>query len=262
MLVWFEQLSLRAKLAWGFGTLIGLMLIGGTTALLGHARSLVAVEAFLAGDNRIAGLSLESSAAMDKARRYEKEFLLKTKVFSHEEAKARYATLVARQLAAVREHMAAIRDLTDNTEIETETHAIEAVTRQYEAGFLRVIDLYGRLGRVDSGVAGQFRARAHAIEALLAQGAAQHLRADLLSLRRHEKDFIMRGLIREAEAFESAADRFKAKVAQTGLPGGRKTELQEMIDQYRALFREYVATDAEIDAATLDYLGAVHKIEP
>lgn len=84
MLVWFEQRSRRAKLAWGFGTLIGLTLIGGTTALLGHARSLVAVEVFLAGDNRIAELSLESSAAMDKTRRYEKEFLLAVQQIPHQ----------------------------------------------------------------------------------------------------------------------------------------------------------------------------------
>ena len=74
MLAWFEQLSLRAKLVLGFGTLICLMHLGGATALLGHERTLAAVEVFFEGDNRIAELSLESSAAMGKARRYEKEF--------------------------------------------------------------------------------------------------------------------------------------------------------------------------------------------
>lgn len=262
MLAWFEQLSLRAKLALGFGTLIGLILVGDATALLSHARALTAVEAFLEGDNRIAALSLESSAAMGKARRYEKEFLLKVRVFSYEEAKSRYATLVASQLAVVREHMAAIRSLAGNAEIKAETRAIEEVTRQYEAGFLQAVELYGRLGRVDTGLEGQFRARAHAIEVLLAQGAAERLRADLLTLRRHEKDFIIRGLTREAEAFEAAAGRFTEDVARAGLPGARKDALRQLIEQYRALFREYVATDAEIDATTLDYLGAVHKIEP
>lgn len=262
MLAWFERLSLRAKLALGFGTLIGLILVGGATALLSHARALAAVEAFLEGDNRIAELSLESSAAMGKARRYEKEFLLKIQVFSYEEAKARYANLVVSQLAMVRENMAAIRSLAGNADIQAETRAIEEVTRLYEAGFLRVVELYGHLGRVDTGMEGRFRASAHAIEALLAQGAAERLRADLLSLRRHEKDFIIRGLTREAEAFEAAADRFKDDVARADLPGGRKDELLQLIEQYRALFLEYVATDAEIDAATLDYLGAVHRIEP
>jgi len=262
MLSWFERRSLRVKLALGFGALIGLMLVGGATALLGHRYTVAAMEAFLEGDNRIAELSLESSAAMGKARRYEKEFLLKIQVFSYEEAKSRYATLVARQLAVVREHMAAIRRLTNDAEIQAESRAIEDVTRLYEAGFLRVVELYGRLGRVDAGLEGQFRTRAHAIETLLAQGAPEYLRFDLLTLRRHEKDFLLRGLTRNAEAFEAAADRFEEDVARTGLPGGRKDELRQLLDQYRALFREYVATEAEINAATLDYLGAVHRIEP
>lgn len=262
MLAWFERLSLRAKLALGFGTLLGLMLIGGTTALLSHAYALRTVEAFLEGDHRIAELSLESSAAMGKARRYEKEFLLKAQVFSYEEARSRYATLVASQLDLVRENMTAIRSLTGSVEINAESRAIEDVTRLYEAGFLRTVALYGRLGRVDVGLEGQVRARAHAIENLLAQDAPDKLRADLLTLRRHEKDFILRGLSRHAEEFEAAAGRFAKDVAQAGLTAGRKQELRQSIEQYRALFREYVTTDAEIDAATLDYLGAVHKIEP
>lgn len=262
MLVWFEQLSLRAKLALGFGALIGLILVGDATALLSHARALTAVEAFLEGDNRIAELSLESSAAMGKARRYEKEFLLKVPVFSYEEARSRYANLVESQLAKVRENMVAIRSLTANAEIEQETRTIEEVTHLYEAGFRQAVELHGRLGRVDTGVEGQFRARAHAIEALLAQGAADRLRADLLTLRRHEKDFISRGWTREAEAFEIAAGRFQQDVARARLPGARKDELRQLIDQYRVLFREYVAVDAAIETTTLDYLGAVHKIEP
>lgn len=258
MLAWFERLSLRAKLALGFGTLLGLMLIGGTTALLSHAYALRTVEAFLEGDHRIAELSLESSAAMGKARRYEKEFLLKAQVFSHEEARSRYAPLVASQLASVRENMAAI----GNPDVTRETLEIAAVTRQYEAGFQRTVELYGRLGRVDTGLEGRLRDRAHVIENLLAQGAPEHLRSGLLTLRRHEKDFIRRGLSRHAEEFEAAAGRFAKDVAQAGLTAGRKQELRQSIEQYRALFREYVTTDAEIDAATLDYLGAVHKIEP
>lgn len=262
MLVWFERLSLRAKLAVGFGALVGLMLVGGTTALLSHAYALRAVEAFLDGDNRIAELSLESSAAMGKARRYEKEFLLKVQVFSYEEARSRYATLVTSQLAVVRDNMAAIRSLTSNAEINAESHAVEDVAHQYEAGFLRTVELYGRLGRVDAGLEGQVRDRAQAIEALLAQGAAERLYIDLLTLRRHEKDFVLRGLARYADAFEAVAERFAEDVVRSGLTPGRKEALRRSIGQYRALFREYVTTDAEIDAATLDYLGAVHRIEP
>lgn len=262
MLAWFEQFSLRTKLALGFGILIGLMLIGGATALLQGVRTVAAVDAFLDGDNRIAELSLESSAAMSKARRYEKEFLLKVQVFSFEEARSRYATLVANQLVVVRENMATIRSLTRRADTMAETHAIEDVTRLYESGFLRVVDLYGRQGSMDSGLEGQFRAHAHGIEALLANVPRERLRTDLLTLRRHEKDFILRGLTRDAEAFEAAVGRFREDVLQAGLPRARINELLKLIEQYRTSFREYVVADAEIDAASLDYLGAVHRIEP
>lgn len=259
---WFEQLSLRIKLAIGYGTLIGLMLIAGATALLGHERTLATMEAFLDGDHRIAELSLESSAAMGKARRYEKEFLLKVRVFSYEEARSRYATLVTSQLTQVRENMATIRSLSGKAEITSETRAIEDVTRLYEAGFLRAVELHGRLGKMDAGLEGQIRTRAHAIDAVLAQDGPERLRSDLLTLRRHEKDFIQRGATPYAKAFESSADRFMQDVVQSTLPLERKNVLRRLIEQYRELFREYVATDTQIDAVTQDYLAAVHQIEP
>ncbi|MBI3284389.1 MAG: EAL domain-containing protein [Burkholderiales bacterium] len=262
MLAWFEQLSLRAKLALGFGALISLMVAGSSIAWLIHARSLAAIDAFIEGEDRIEELSMDSSIAMGKARRYEKEFLLKRQEFSYEEARSRYATLVASQLEVVREKMAAIRELSDDAEIRSATHAIEDVTRLYEKGFLHVVDLYGRIGRRESGLEGQFRARAHALESGLNQAGAERLRADLFAVRRYEKDFILRGSVREAGAVESAAAEFLQDLADSNLPPERKQELRKISAQYLALFRDYVATDAEINAATLEYLGAVHKMEP
>lgn len=262
MLTWFERLRLRTQLILGFGALVGLMLLGGSLALLGHGRTLATAEDFLDGEHRMAALSLESSAAMGKARRYEKEFLLKRQVFSYEEAKARYATLVSSQLVLVREHMASIRSLTRNSDVQTETRAIEDITYKYEAGFLHVVELYGRLGRTNDGLEGQFRARAHELEALLLQGDPERLRTDLLSLRRYEKDFIMRGWDRSADAFDASAEQFKADLTQASLPKARKTELLGLLAQYHSLFQAYVAASDDIDAATLDYLEAVHQVEP
>lgn len=262
MLTWFEQRSLRFKLALGFGLLLGLMLIGSATALLSHERSLQTVNAFLEHEKRIHVLSLESGVAMANARRYEKEFLLKQREYSFEEAKSRYATQVASQLASVRDNLQHIGRLSQNREIQNEILAIDRVTRLYEAGFLRVVELYGRQGHVNKGLEGQFRQRVHAIEAMLQSTGTERLRVDLLSMRRHEKDFIQRGQTRYSEAVQAAVGQFKDDIRLSQLPSALQQTLRRELEQYAQLFAAYVATDAEIEALSREYLTAVHQIEP
>jgi diguanylate cyclase (GGDEF)-like protein len=262
MLARFERLSLRIKLALGFSAVIGLMLAAAVIAMVGHETSIAAVDAFLDNEDRISDLSLESRAAMEKARRYEKEFLIKVHVFSFEESKSRYATLVASEVTRVRENLATIRQLAGGADSEGKSRIIEAAAQQYLAGFLRVVALYGRLGRIDTGQEGALRSHAHGIEALLADGANERLRIDLLTLRRHEKDFILRGQVRYAAAFDDAARQFLQDLALTGLQLGQRQALQRPLEQYQAAFHEYVATATEIDATTLTYLTAAHQIEP
>ncbi|MFC5303373.1 EAL domain-containing protein [Azospira restricta] len=259
---WFDRRTLRARLAIGFAALIALTLAVGAVALVSHRFALDAVDTFLDRDKRIAELCLASNAAMFKARRAEKDFLLKVREFGYEEARSRYLTLLQIQLAAVRDNLAALRAVAVDADVVAETRAIEDAIARYESGFLRVVELHGELGRRDSGLEGQFRRRAHAIEALLAHGAPERLRSGLLSLRRWEKDFLRRGLSRDAEAFLRDSARFRKELAQAPLAAAPKAELLRLVDEYRGLFGRYVAADAEIETASAGYLRVVQGVEP
>jgi diguanylate cyclase (GGDEF)-like protein len=260
MFTGFEQLRLRTKLVFGFGTVISLMLLGSCVAMAGHERTMAAVEAFLVGDKRIADLSLQSSAGMGNARRFEKEFLLKRQLYSYGEAKSRYVTLVSDELASVREDMEAIRQISGNAGMTAQTLTIEKLTYRYEQGFLRAVELYGRLGRGDSGQEGQFQRAAQDIDALAAGHAP--LRIDLLSLRGHEKNFVMNNATRNVLAFDAGIGDFRRHVQQAALAPSRTLALLAAIDRYASRFHAYAATLAQIDAAAQDYLMAVHAIEP
>jgi diguanylate cyclase (GGDEF)-like protein len=262
MLKRFDGLSLRAKIAAGFAALIVLALASAGVSVMSQRQALAAVTTFLDRDNRIAELTLKTSATMLKARRNEKDFLLKVDEFGYEEARSRYVTLVQAHMATVRENMALVRSLTDDAGMAEEARAVERVSREYEAGFLRVAELYGRLGRRDAGLQGEFRRRAHAIEALLQDGAPERLTVGLLSLRRAEKDFLLRGMSMYAQAFELRADQYRADIRHAGLPARRTQQLLRLTDEYHALFREYVAVEEAIDTASLDYLASVHMVEP
>jgi HAMP domain-containing protein len=260
--LWSDRFSLRAQLAVGFVLVIALTLTVGFVALLGQGRSVSAVDKLLAVDGRIAELSMKSNAAMLKARRAEKDFLLFQSEFGFNEARSRYATLLRINLADISHYMAEIRALVGDPALVEQTRAIEQAIAQYETGFLKVVGTYGELGREDTGLEGRFRAKARSIESALRSAMHHRLLTGLLTLRRHEKDFLLRGIDKSANAFAQEMDRFKADVASASLPKAPREALLGLANEYSSLFEQYVKTGDRIDAEKSAYLTAAHTVEP
>lgn len=149
---YFGRLSLRAKLLIGFSAVTGSMLLGGAVSVASHRSAFDSVRLYLTHERRIAEYSLQSSALMLTARRNEKDFLLKVRVYGYEEASSRYMTLLRGALAGVRENMRTVRSLTRDPAVRQNASAIERMCTEYEAGVLRAVKRYAQLGRLDSGL--------------------------------------------------------------------------------------------------------------
>jgi diguanylate cyclase (GGDEF)-like protein/PAS domain S-box-containing protein len=260
---WFNRLSLRAELLGGFLIAVGLIAVVGVAALWSQEPSQAAFNQLIDVDGRIAELSARASAAMHEARRAEKDFLLYRTEFGFTEAKARYVTRVRTGLAELGEYMVAIRELTADPEKVEGTQSVELLVRRYQDGFFEVVDLFGALGFVDIGLEGRLRRGAHQIEAtLIARGLSDKLMLDLLTLRRHEKDFITRGLDKYSKSFFQSTTRFKAEITASGLSPSLEKELRALVDEYAAAFGEYVSVQNQINSLRAVYLAAAHAVEP
>ena len=259
---WSERRSLTTKLAGGFAAVIALSLLVGAASFLSQDRARKSVDKYFDTDDRIADLCLKSNTALLKARKSEKDFLLKVKEYGFDEAKSRYVTQVRIQIADIRQNMTAIRDLSADREVIRMTREVERSAGLYEAGFFGIVELYGARGRVDTGLEGRFRDKAHEIEAILSRYQLDGLLADLMSLRRHEKDFLMRGQDRYVKEFAQVAKKIKTDLASTGLSLARKEQLARLVDGYRDLFGQYVRVSNRIINETTVYHGAVYAIEP
>ncbi|MBI3145037.1 MAG: EAL domain-containing protein [Pseudogulbenkiania sp.] len=255
-------LSLRAKLALAFATMIGLTLAVSLVSLRSDYRTLAALKAYLGTEQRIAELSLRSKASMNKARRYEKDFLLKVREFGFYEAKSRYATLLQNEIAQIQQNMAAIRRLRSDPATLKETGEIERITDSYESGFLQVVERYGWLGHIGSGLEGEFRAKAHEIETIIVPRTLPRLTIDLPTLRRHEKDFLLRDQDKDIAALQATAERFKAEAEFTHLSPPLGARLGTLLDDYVASFQHYVQIQEGVDVEMERYLAAVNAVEP
>ncbi len=260
--LFINRFSIRAVLFAGFAAVIFLGLM---TALLAEWAAHVTdrmMDRFINEDNAISDLCLKSTAATINTRRYEKDFLLTYKDFGYAEARSRYITRVQTSLAEVKEFMKKIRLLTNDPEVVRQTQEVDQAIDQYQAKLLSMIEKYGTLGFLDTGLEGAMRAKAHEIENRLNRQRNDLLFSDHLMMRRREKDFIAGNRDIDIAEFRKAAARFKIDLAASGAPAGWKEKLGDLTHAYRTLFEQYVRTFEEIRASKKGVLQAVQTIEP
>jgi signal transduction histidine kinase/CheY-like chemotaxis protein len=271
--------SVQRRLTVGLLATVSLTLVVGAAALLTQARASRSVDRLLSRDVLVADLCRQSAEALLQARQYEKAFLLRYKFLGFAEAQARYATLFRLQAAAIHDHMNAVRQLTVDPATIDRTQRIEAAIDQYEAAFLQMVAACEHVGHINTGLEGRFRAKIHAVEALLCPPHPEHteyhpryestprpgleqLLVHMLALRRKEKDTMLRGLEREEIRWREMLEEFRAAAGRAPLSAGQKEQLLTLLEEYGALFERYVRTQQQIDAAVETYRRKVHVAEP
>jgi len=117
-----------------------------------------------------------------------------------------------------------------NTHADGYLEAFKAlVNNQKDIGLDHKQGLYGRL-----------RETAHLAESELKKTNNQLLRADMLQLRRNEKDFMLRQDIKYLEKFKQSMQQFKRDIQASDLPSHLKTGFGNVMDIYTSDFEEYV----------------------
>jgi PAS domain S-box-containing protein len=259
----FNQLSLRAKLAFGFLLILSSTVIVGTTSLFTEKRDGAAIERLLDTETRIADLGRNSVGAMRLTRQNEKDFLLQYRRIGFDEAKARYATLLKVEVAEIHQNMDAIRHLVAaDDSIIRQTQAIDGAMDQFEKKFLVTTELIKQRGFFEVGVEGQFRNKIREVETILTQQRAESLLVDMLTLRRKEKDFLLGYREQDALALKEGAMQFQRRIASSNLRPDLKDALRQLVSDYQALFEQYVQLDEQIATETETYRTVVHSAEP
>ncbi|MGS0742791.1 diguanylate cyclase domain-containing protein [Glaciimonas sp. GG7] len=255
------SLTLRVCLVAGFGVVLGLFFLVAALAIVGERTTVDDFNHLLEVDVKTAVLSQKSIVSMMNARRYEKAFLMTYHEFGFEETKSRYVMLLQAELAAARISLAQMRQLVGNPDaVQQIAHVAEAIDH-YETDFLAVVELHGQLGYIDSGLEGEFRDTADHIEALINKTADPELMIAFLTLRRYEKNYVLRTREIDSRAAETALVEFK-KAVSVGIKGNRGSQLIALADVYGARFRAYVDTMHQIDVKNSRYLAAAQTIEP
>jgi methyl-accepting chemotaxis protein len=244
---WFNNQGMARKLGFGFG-LVGLIFflcLGLEQWALSSAQH--NYESLLTGTQAMKAYAMRIDISMLEARRAEKDFLARLDL--------KYADKVKKNMGDIK------KDAADWVQLETKSgHAgdIAQVNKiiqhadEYSKAFTEVVEAWKAKGLDEkSGLQGEFRKAAHSLEATV--GGNQGLLADYLMIRRHEKDYLLRG----EEKYVANTDKAIEALAQAGGKG-----LAGDIAVYKEAFHALVAQDAKIAVATEIMRTATHKIEP
>ncbi|MCZ7382974.1 MAG: hypothetical protein O8C64_15565 [Candidatus Methanoperedens sp.] len=254
-MVSIKDMSLSKKLLGGFG-LVSILLI--IVAVI----SITTLGTIEQENNKVIGNTIamkEKGLTMDvdmlSARRNEKDFFARHDLI--------YVDNVKAFVANVTKDAQAIQALDVPREEKDRAGKIITDIAGYDKAFLETVELYKTKGLDEnSGLQLDMRNAVHAVEGDITKQNNDQLMADMLTLRRNEKDYQLRG---DATYQTTLHDNEKILVnhlAASKLPQNVKNDINAKLIVYTASFDKIVAIDAGITSKTAEFTTYVHAIEP
>lgn len=126
----------------------------------------------------------------------------------------------------------------------------------YESSFDELVELVKKRGFMDFGLEGDFRKEIHKIE----YSKYSLDRGKLLTIRRFEKDFIIRKDLRYIAKMEKAVEDFREEIYKEIQSPQDIIEIEDALDLYQQKFSEYVWAEERIGLSGAHEEGLRHKL--
>jgi methyl-accepting chemotaxis protein len=191
---------------------------------------------------------------MLEARRSEKDFLSRKKLLYTDRVE-KYVKL----LDAETKKIQAIEKRTGGRPLGDQIHKLIQI---YHSDFKKIVAAW-KINGLDhnSGLQGRFRTTIHTIEAQVKMYIPE-LEEEILTLRRREKDYLLRGNTIYVTTVRHTAAQIIEQINAASLTAENKKTLLAGIHRYENDFLALVEHNNEIIKLTADMRLAVHKIEP
>jgi methyl-accepting chemotaxis protein len=241
----------------GIVGVVGVILVGaihmyGESATSGYRQAAEAARSISELNNKIEIELLE-------ARRAEKDFLLRNDT-KRAERQIEIGKSVAVDIDALRAKVLTVGKPDLAHQIETMNSSL----RQYQAHFASAVEQKLKLGLDEnSGLEGRLRTSVHDIEAKVAALHKQALLVNMLMMRRHEKDFMLRRDRKYGDEMKKSAADFTADIDGADITEVARTEVkQKLVDYQRDFFAwmEGALTLGNELKATSDAFSAVEPV--
>jgi methyl-accepting chemotaxis protein len=196
---------------------------------------------------------------MLEARRVEKDFVIRKDT----ELLARHVSVVQgveKAIGTLSEEIGsseAVKEL-----VEDKAKLLESVGR-YAKAFKWMAQTEQELGlNQDEGLRGSFRKGADALEKEIMLTKSDVLLAEMLQMRRQEKNFLIRARSEDAAAFEASLQRFQTKLRMATIDDDKRIDISTLINDYSTDVKVYIQRYARFSQelkAVSDTYAVVNK---
>jgi methyl-accepting chemotaxis protein len=196
--------------------------------------------------------------ALLKLRRAEKDFLLRK-----DEKYVRLHEDMGRQVAVDINELRRRAASSGRDDLGQKLGTIQAGFQDYCDHFAALAVARTKLGLTEElGLEGSLRKSVHEIEAALKTFDKPALVVTMLMMRRHEKDFMLRGETMPVTEMKARAVEFSAQLAASDIPPAARTDLSQKLAAYQRDFFEWVDTAQVIAAEQKVVSESFAAIEP
>nr|WP_319383306.1 methyl-accepting chemotaxis protein [uncultured Roseibium sp.] len=120
---------------------------------------------------------------------------------------------------------------------------LKSEVARHSQQFHTVSDLHIKIGLNEKeGLEGNLRKAVHNVEELLKTAEMDALTVKMLMMRRHEKDFMMRGAEKYVARIDKRREEFDAILKDSALTAELTSELSTLMDSYQSGFKAYAET--------------------
>ncbi|ARU59469.1 methyl-accepting chemotaxis protein signaling domain [Oleiphilus messinensis] len=179
-------------------------------------------------------------SAMLMQRRNEKDFIIRLDLKYQEKFDNNFEILTKRVTTLMT--LAAEADL--NSEL---VDSMQNAFNNYKASFHKFVETHKQLGlHKTDGLYGALRAAVHRAEQEILSLEDSTLRAQMLQLRRNEKDFMLRDDPKYLVKFQNNIEKFRALLSASDHAADHKKAIATHIDDYKSKFENFVAKKDEL----------------
>jgi putative methionine-R-sulfoxide reductase with GAF domain len=271
----WSRLGLARKLLIAFGALALLALLVGVVANIGMTSVQTSYRHALEDGGQLQTISLNLSNDLLTARRHEKDYLLRWQDQGFDKVYADYAVPNHETVVAMLKDVDALvqfaptvgetfRDTYSRAQYEADLNVLKESINLYDQNFQKTVQLIQEKGYQDVGLEGEFRAAVHAIEnRIYDRQGLEPLTITMLQIRRHEKDYLLRGDQTYIDQTHESVVELKRQISASELlTTTEKQEMRALSDQYAVAFDALVAKNVGIAAAIEEFRSAAHTMEP
>jgi methyl-accepting chemotaxis protein len=141
--------------------------------------------------------------------------------------------------------------------------AFRAAINMYATRFTNVVAAQRNLGFDENiGLQGKLRAAVHAVEGDLKGYDQPRLTILMLMMRRHEKDFMLRGDEKYGDELQKRAQEFDGALADAAMPDAAKAAIGKLIETYRMSFLGYMVGQSALNEEAADLTQIYDQLRP